>query len=399
MAIEPRPYGVDVDSLGEEVARFVDPLSGHFQVVFLDDPEESWSVEIGATVLRKAVDAGLGLIVENYVKRPDGFSLQFLEPIIEDLTWLRLYSVCTLKDMSVLERANSLTGLQLTKPRSRERPDLSQLPALEHYIGTTHACMRSVFANPNLSRIIIDGPPPPGGLEVAGRVKRLEIWSASKWVDPPRFLQREAPQELRVTLMKDVDFEKFSSYSGLRTLELQECKNLRSLSALVDLPALDSFIAVDVTSDEDWSQILPMRASIVSVASEPSPPREVIDAAAVRGWRFWSDDDTVDEDLVGREGCVELREYPDEEGTFLQVTRFLDVTDAFEREKLGEPNGHSLEARVKKIVASLEPPIAASDIEYDSETDMMDVIFKHRDDAFRVAELLANWIYRAGASL
>lgn len=120
----------------------------------------------------------------------------------------------------------------------------------------------------------------------------------------------------------------------------------------------------------------------------------MIEAATARGWQISGKDD--DEDVIAQEGCLQLREYPDEEGSFLQVSQFIDVIDAFERDNLGDPNGHLLEAKVKEIVALLDPPIADSDIEYDSEAGMMDVIFQHREDALRVGALLLDWIYPDG---
>lgn len=255
----------------DDMLPFVDQSGGYLSLYFAGDVEGDVDSVCDPEMMERAVAAGFWVEVANRRKDPGGFSLRFLEPIIEALPFLRVDSICPLRDIEVLERAHALEGLHLSGPRSRERADLSRLPNLKRYVGTTHACVRSVFANPNLRWVDIDGPPPPGGLEIVAPLNFLRINLASKWIDPPRLVRAEALEGFWVSDMKEVDLGKFLPYSGLRQLEVHDCKNLRGLSALSEFPALDSFTARLVTCEEDWSQILQIGASTVNVLTEPAP--------------------------------------------------------------------------------------------------------------------------------
>lgn len=65
MSIELTRPEVKWDLIGDRLMPFVDPITADLEVVFADDPEESWSFPDNSDVLREAIGAGLGLVVEN----------------------------------------------------------------------------------------------------------------------------------------------------------------------------------------------------------------------------------------------------------------------------------------------------------------------------------------------
>jgi hypothetical protein len=357
--------------------------------------EDKWPVVLNVSrplpsekQLRQLVDLRRHVIVNGY-SGGKGIGLNFLEPVISELTSLAInLSRSDQADVRILERAASLRTLIWIDSAPGETVDLAALPNLSRFDGTLLPQLISVLDNPSLTDLKIEGPQPRDFREIGAPLSRLHIASRPSTNQLPSLKYPRKLKYFRVDVPRKFNAASLLVASNLEVLHLYSVGNLQNVTTLSQLSHLEELVMM-ARCEEDWDHLLDSHVKVASMELDPSPSARFRNEAARRGWYVSGKTDAAPK---GMAPFTILEPWTVDGGPVLHLGNFGAMSDLIVN-TLGEKqygdlevNGHIVEALVR-AACKADTELAAADVTFDSESEGFYAAFPTKKLAQRAARL------------
>ncbi|MCC7128311.1 MAG: hypothetical protein IT192_05820 [Microbacteriaceae bacterium] len=336
--------------------------------------------------LMRAVKLGLGI---NLLVGP-GFSLTYLEPVIEQLTYLALASGSSASylDAHVLERALNLRQLLWWSGDPAEPVDLSSLPNLTRVRIHIAPNNKSILANPNLRELTITSSGVDPLPKILAPLEDLALEEGKKVDRLPELSHPVALKRVCIISPRFFDAASLLVAPNLEMLDLRGAGRFINVDAFPRLKKLQR-VWIDGSTEEDWDVMANCVADDVLLELGNDPSRKLLDAGY--GRKKWT---VIGPGRKQVEFFDILPPWEPGEGAVLHFTfgftfvrkNFLEsLTDS----ELPEVDGILIEDLIR-LVCARDKQLASIQPEYDSRREGTFVAFPDKKSAARVARLTSK---------
>lgn len=326
--------------------------------------------------LRAAIDAGMRITVTSGSSPASVTSLDFLEPVIDDVQDLWVGTVGRVVGANILPNARLLRSLAFAAGACSDRPDLSSLPHLEEFSGGVTRTTASVLRNPDLRFLRVEGVIPKSFARVAGKLEVFEHHGARSATELPVFEHPESMRRMLRVGPSSFNLRQLEGMTNLAEFRLNVCGEVIGLASLARLPHLSRLQFNGVATREDWADV-PVVGSGFMLDITPYPSESVLASWAAAGW-------ILPDRPASPVDAITLDEAGDGEawGVFIaQFDGLAEAAEAFDGTVAGGLHG---ELFILGIVAELRSRGVTLDPEPDSENGFTAVYFPDRAQAEQV---------------